>query len=91
MKLTRLFDLLENQLLSIPQKVCIAYKYNVTWKLFSTADVNSIVNNLSLGLLSAGIIKGDSEDPALPWEILSRSRKAKDSELGNIRTLELIY
>ena len=59
MKPTRLFDLLENQLLSFPQKVCVAYKYNGTWKKFSTSDVNSIVNHLSLGLLSCGITKGD--------------------------------
>ena len=51
----RLFDFLQNQLDNFPKPDMINGKEEGLWKAYSTADVSSIVNNLSAGLISLGI------------------------------------
>ncbi len=51
----RLFDCIEHQLKSIPLDDMLAGKENGLWKKYSTKDVANIVNDLSAGLLKAGI------------------------------------
>src|SRR4029078_2976631 len=52
---SRLFDFLQNQLDNFPKPDMINGKEDGKWKAYSTADVSSIVNNLSAGLISLGI------------------------------------
>ena len=52
---SRLFDFLQNQLDNFPKPDMINGKEEGQWKAYSTADVSSIVNNLSAGLISLGI------------------------------------
>ena len=59
MEVTRLFDLLPYQLEQNPKEDCLAYKANGKWIKFSTQQVITLVNKISLGLLKAGIKKDD--------------------------------
>ncbi len=59
MEVTRLFDLLPYQLGRNPKEDAFAYKVKGEWVKFSTQKVIEIVNNVSLGLLKAGIKKDD--------------------------------
>ena len=56
---SRLFDFLQNQLEHFPKTDMIGGKENGHWKLYSTAEVNSIVNNLSTALIRLGISGND--------------------------------
>ena len=56
---SRLFDFLQNQLEHFPKTDMIGGKENGLWKLYSTAEVNSIVNNLSTALIRLGISGND--------------------------------
>ena len=56
---SRLFDFLKNQLDHFPKTDMIGGKENGLWKLYSTAEVNSIVNNLSTALIRLGISGND--------------------------------
>ena len=56
---SRLFDFLKNQLEHFPKTDMIGGKENGHWKLYSTAEVNSIVNNLSTALIRLGISGND--------------------------------
>ena len=56
---SRLFDFLQNQLEHFPKTDMIGGKENGYWKLYSTAEVNSIVNNLSIALIRLGISGND--------------------------------
>ena len=56
---SRLFDFLQNQLDHFPKTDMIGGKENGLWKLYSTAEVNSIVNNLSIALIRLGISGND--------------------------------
>ena len=56
---SRLFDFLKNQLEHFPKPDMIGGKENGHWKLYSTAEVNSIVNNLSTALIRLGISGND--------------------------------
>ena len=56
---SRLFDFLQNQLDHFPKTDMIGGKENGHWKLYSTAEVNSIVNNLSTALIRLGISGND--------------------------------
>ena len=56
---SRLFDFLQNQLDHFPKTDMIGGKENGLWKLYSTAEVNSIVNNLSTALIRLGISGND--------------------------------
>lgn len=59
MDVTRLIDLFPYQLEKFPKSDALAAKENGVWKKYSTAEVLDIVNNLSYGLLNAGIKPGD--------------------------------
>jgi long-chain acyl-CoA synthetase len=56
---SRLFDFLQNQLEHFPKTDMIGGKENGHWRKFSTAEVNSIVNNLSIALIRLGISGND--------------------------------
>ena len=56
---SRLFDFLQNQLDHFPKTDMIAGKENGQWKLYSTAEVTSMVNNLSIALIRLGISGND--------------------------------
>ncbi|MFC6996217.1 AMP-dependent synthetase/ligase [Rufibacter roseus] len=59
MKVTRVFDLLTQQLQEFPQPDCLATKINGEWVKYSTQDVVNTVNTLSLALIKSGIRKDD--------------------------------
>lgn len=52
---SRIFDFLQYQLDTFPKPDMFAGKENGEWKLYSTADVKTLVDQLSIGLLSLGI------------------------------------
>ena len=55
----RLFDCIQNQLENKPLDDMLAGKESGKWRKYSTAEVKTIVDNLSAGLLSLGIGCGD--------------------------------
>src|SRR5256885_14014178 len=55
----RLFDFLEQQLSDPPSDGLLAAKENGIWKKYSTAEVKTIVDQLSAGLLALGISSND--------------------------------
>ena len=59
MEMTRMFDLLSNQLANYPQPDCLAAKENGQWVKYSTQDVQDYANKVSLGLRKLGIGKED--------------------------------
>jgi long-chain acyl-CoA synthetase len=56
---TRLFDILKYQEQKYPRFDCLNYKYDGKWRNFSTAEVNEIINNVSIAFLQSGIQKDD--------------------------------
>lgn len=56
---SRIFDSLQFQLDNFPKADMLAGKENGEWKLYSTADVKALVDQLSVGLLSLGISGND--------------------------------
>ena len=54
-ELSRIFDFLQYQLDNFPKQDMFAGKENGEWKLYSTANVKTLVDQLSIGLLSLGI------------------------------------
>ena len=56
---TRIFDLLSYQLEKYDLPVCLADKKGGQWKTFSTRETINIIDQLSYGLLEAGIQPGD--------------------------------
>ena len=52
---SRIFDFLQYQLDTFPKSDMFAGKENGEWKLYSTANVKILVDQLSIGLLSLGI------------------------------------
>ena len=52
---SRIFDFLQYQLDTFPKQDMFAGKENGEWKLYSTANVKTLVDQLSIGLLSLGI------------------------------------
>ncbi len=52
---SRIFDLLQYQLDQFPKADMLAGKETNNWKLFSTADVKTLVDQLSVGLLHLGL------------------------------------
>lgn len=59
MSITRLFDIFPHQLKSFPQTNAIAGKYDGKWVKFSTQQVIDKTDSLALGMLAAGLQKGD--------------------------------
>ena len=55
----RLFDCINMHLKSSPSKTMLAGKINGEWKEYTTLEVSEIVNQLSIGLLHAGMSPGD--------------------------------
>ena len=56
---SRIFDSLQYQLDTFPKADMLAGKEAGEWKLYSTADVKALVDQLSLGLLNMGISGND--------------------------------
>ena len=56
---SRIFDFLQNQLDNFPKADMLAGKENGIWKLYSTAEVKDLADQLSVGLLSLGICGND--------------------------------
>ncbi|SHI30587.1 long-chain acyl-CoA synthetase [Hymenobacter daecheongensis DSM 21074] len=59
MEVRRSFDILTHQLANTPKADCLAAKIAGTWQKTSTQQVQDTANQVSLGLLSLGINKGD--------------------------------
>ena len=58
-EISRLFDFLQFQLDNFPKADMICGKENGSWKSYSTAEVKTIVDNLSAGLINLGISGND--------------------------------
>lgn len=54
-EVTRLFDLLAYQQAKYPKKDALAWKNKGTWETFSTADVQTTVNQVSKGFIALGL------------------------------------
>lgn len=52
---SRIFDFLQYQLDTFPKADMLAGKENGSWKLYSTAEVKSLVDRLSVGLIKLGL------------------------------------
>ena len=52
---TRLFDCLNWQLQKFPKEDMFATKEDGIWRKYSTAEIEELVNKLSMGLMHAGI------------------------------------
>ncbi|MDN3659065.1 long-chain fatty acid--CoA ligase [Ferruginibacter paludis] len=52
---SRIFDFLQYQLDTFPKADMLAGKENGSWKLYSTAEVKSLVDRLSVGLMKLGL------------------------------------
>lgn len=59
MEVTRLFDILDHQLQTFPKTDALACKADGSWVTYSTVELKELVNQLSTGLLSLGVKKGD--------------------------------
>jgi long-chain acyl-CoA synthetase len=59
MNVTRVFDLIPNQLESFPQEIMFSMKVKGEWKGQSTQEVKKIADQLSLGFLKLGLKKDD--------------------------------
>lgn len=71
----RLFDCIEYQLQHSPLEDMLSGKENNTWRKYSTNEVASIVNDLSVGLLKTGINYNDrSPEGRDKISILSKNR-----------------
>lgn len=56
---SRIFDFLQNQLDNFPKPDLLVGKEGGIWRKYSTAEVQSIIDNLSAGLISLGISGND--------------------------------
>jgi len=56
---SRIFDFLQHQLDNFPKTDLLVGKENGAWRKYSTAEVQSIIDNLSAGLISLGISGND--------------------------------
>jgi len=59
MKVTRVFDILKNQLENHPLDTMIATKYDGKWQELSTREFYDLVQQASRGLMKLGVNKGD--------------------------------
>ncbi len=60
MKVTRLFDLLDNQLERFPKEDALACKSGDRWTKYSTRQFKDTAHDLSYGLVARGLRKGDA-------------------------------
>jgi len=56
---TRIFELFDYQLQNFPKQDSICGKVNGTWRKYSSAEIATLADQFSLGLLEIGIQKGD--------------------------------
>lgn len=74
MEVTRLFDILERNVLEFPKDDAICGKENGVWTKYSSKQYLETVNNISYGLLQLGIQKGDCIATITPnrpeWNLL---------------------
>ena len=56
---SRIFDFLQNQLDNFPKADLLVGKEDGSWRKYSTAEVHSIIDNLSAGLLNLGFSGND--------------------------------
>lgn len=74
MEVTRLFDILERNVLEFPHEDAICGKENGVWRKYSSQEYLDTVNNISYGLLQLGIQKGDCIATITPnrpeWNLL---------------------
>jgi long-chain acyl-CoA synthetase len=59
MQISRLFDLINYQIANYDKEDALAQKINGHWKKYSSRDLKSIVDNLSLAFLKSGIHQDD--------------------------------
>ena len=62
MEIKRLFDCIDYQLTHFPKPDMFAAKENGEWKIYSTAEVKSIVDSFSAGLIELGVSANDNSD-----------------------------
>lgn len=74
MEVTRLFDILERNVVEFPKDDAICGKENGVWTKYSSKQYLETVNNISYGLLQLGIQKGDCIATITPnrpeWNLL---------------------
>lgn len=74
MEVTRLFDILERNVIEFPKNDAICGKENGVWTKYSSKQYLETVNNISYGLLQLGIQKGDCIATITPnrpeWNLL---------------------
>lgn len=74
MEVTRLFDILERNVIEFPKDDAICGKENGVWTKYSSKQYLETVNNISYGLLQLGIQKGDCIATITPnrpeWNLL---------------------
>lgn len=56
MQINRIFDIIDYQIDTYNKEVALAQKLNGSWKTYSSKEFKSIVDNLSLAFISAGIL-----------------------------------
>ncbi|MFD2036405.1 AMP-dependent synthetase/ligase [Belliella marina] len=59
MQINRLFDIINYQIATYDKEISLAQKVNGEWTGYSSKELKSIVDNLSLAFLSAGILSGE--------------------------------
>jgi len=59
MTVTRIFDLIPQQIAKYPKSDALATKENGTWITYSSARIKEIIDTVSIGLLKLGIQKDD--------------------------------
>lgn len=74
MEVTRLFDILERNVIEFPREDAICGKENGIWTKYSSKQYLETVNNISYGLLQLGIQRGDCIATITPnrpeWNLL---------------------
>lgn len=74
MEVTRLFDIIERNVIEFPREDAICGKENGVWIKYSSQQYLETVNNISYGLLQLGIQKGDCIATITPnrpeWNLL---------------------
>lgn len=55
MQINRIFDIINYQIATYDKEIALAQKLNGEWKSYSSKELKSIVDNLSLAFISAGI------------------------------------
>lgn len=74
-KYTRLFDIVEFQLATYPQEICIASNHNDAWVTYSTQQLIDESNQLARSFISMGVQPGDkigviTDANRVEWSVL---------------------